>query len=123
MARPETVEDLQEQDRWQLRAREVLRFAPYDLTDVAGAVAALGALLDLLRVHPRVTIDGGKVHIELSDKQQQAVLTGVQRSYDVGAKQHAEWVADGVFPQFDAAMQLYCRYEGIEKPQKPEAAA
>ena len=25
--------------------------------------------------------------------------------------------------QFDAAMQLYCRYEGIEKPQKPEAAA
>lgn len=113
MARPETHDDL---PAWNREPRRVLTLDdPDTLTQIPGATAAYWRLVDLLRdTDEDFTVTGTDVTRPQTDDELDARLSTAQAIWDHGRNAYIKFDETGERPQFDGAMQAYCKAEGID---------
>lgn len=114
MARPVHLHDIPAQHR--LKPAEVAFIDLEAIAHVPGALAAAGALLDVLSIRYPFRVDGKTVTRERSEEEKEKALDDAQADWDRGKEAHDKWADDGTLPSGSWVWSAYLQAEGLDDP-------
>ena len=68
-----------------------------------------------------VSVQNGHLVRGRSDSELVTALKHQQRLWDDGKADYERWCDEGVYPKYTYSLSAYCRAEGIDVPDSPEA--